>query len=390
MHLKSIFILFVCLINLKVYAVYDYNFPISLEAYPVVKTLDIGLVKKSDLRSTLLSATGDTNLLSNLFKQQITMVLFQVIPIEVAAVKEGVIFDGHLFAKTGISHATIASGQEKSDEIHTSSNRCGEVEMDFKIRKVTDNFYLVQKSFAGCNQKAEVIYTYEFYKTDKSKKNSDLQKFLYLKDTDYQISYRWKAASVEFSVVGDDTFFSLVSESLKTYQKLLKDKLKISFVKKESCEWASSEQHCIILFDSKEKKEDAPIHFAATNVLANPSSGEIVDADVLLRKADYDKWKENLKLMIDEQIKKTPESKVKLEQYYNTKSLQYLVNIVTHEFGHALGLAHNFSDKNKSIMGYNQLIDLADYDYDALNVLYNLKNKKRQSSDYELLKAPVQ
>lgn len=390
MPFKIILVLLVYLVNLKAYAVYDYNFPFSLETYSEVKTLDTSLIKKSDIRSTLLAAKGQTSLLSDAFNQQITQALFKVIPVETSANQKGVIFDGHLFTKTGISHASVDMGQEKSAEIYRSTNGCGDVEMESKIRKVNDRLYLIEKNFSGCDKKAQVVYTYEFYKKEKPKANSDLKKFLYLNDSQHHMPYRWKASSIEFGVVGDDTFFSLVSESLKTYQNLLKDKLKISFVKKDSCDWVSSEQHCIILYVSKEKKEDSSIHFAATNVLANPSSGEIIDADILMRKADYEKWKETLRLMIDEQIKKTPDSKAQLEQYYNSKSLQYLVNIVTHEFGHALGLAHNFSDKNKSIMGYNQLSTLADYDYDALNALYNLKNKERQTADYELLKAPVQ
>ncbi len=389
MPFKGLIVLLVCLVNFKAHADYDYNFPISLEIYPEVKTLEAGLIAKSDLRSTLLSVTGHTTLLSDVTKQKITQVLFRVTPVEVSVVKDGVIFDGHLFTKSDFTHATIAEGQKKSDEIHTSSDKCPEVKMKSKIRMVNDRYYLVQKNFSGCNKKAEVIYSYEIYKKEKPKKNSNLKNFLYLADTRYQIPYRWKAPSVEFGVVGDETFFNLVSEALKGYQNLLKAKLKINFVKKDSCDWAAAQQNCIILFESKEKKEDSSIHFAATNVLANPSSGEIVGADILLRKADYDKWKENLKIMIDEQVKKTPESKTKLDLYYNEKSLQYLVNIITHEFGHALGLAHNFSDKNKSIMGYNQLVDLADYDHDALNALYNLKNKNRQSS-YELLKAPAE
>lgn len=377
------------LTNYKALAAYDYNFPVSLETYPEVKVLDVGLIKKSDIRSTLLSATGQTDLLGESFKKPITQQLLKITPVNALIGKQGVTFDGHLFTKTALSHARIAEGQEKYDEIYTSSN-CGEVEMESKIRKVNEKFYLVQKNFSGCGKKAEVIYTYEFYKKVKSKPSPELQNYLYLADAEYQNPYHWKKPAVEFAVVGDEAFFLMVSETLKIYQNVLKDKLNISFVKKESCDWASPEQHCIILFDSKQKKEDSSIHFAATNVAANPSSGEIVDADILLRKTDYEKWKENLKLMIDEQIKKTPDSKAKLELFFNTKSLQYLVNIITHEFGHALGLAHNFSDKNKSIMGYNQLVDLADYDYDALNALYRLKNKKRQSSAYELLKTPVQ
>lgn len=367
--IKFFFFWLLILVGQCSWATYDYNFPIQFESYPKVTTIDPQLISKSEIRSTLFAAMGDTDLVSMLSNQKLTSLLLSTEMIEAVKKEKEYVLKDH----------------------YTSTNLCSETQVSTDVRKMNRTAYLVKKEFYGCNKRAQLVYTYEFYPKAKevAKISKEQKKYLYLSDKEHQVPYRWKKKEIEFQVVGNEKFFNLVSEALKNYKLLLEPQLKIKLIQSESCEWIDPNKHCIFLYDSKVKKQDNSIHFAATNLLANPVTGEIIDADILLRKADYEKWQEQLKAMIDEQVKKSPESKAKLDQYLAMKSLQYLVNIITHEFGHALGLAHNFSEKNQSIMGYNQLVNLADYDYDALNALYDLKNKKRSSVDYELVKAPV-
>lgn len=347
----------------------DYNFPIQFESYPKVTTIDSQLISKSEIRSTLFAAIGDTSLVAKLSNQKLTSLLLSTEVIEVVKKEKEYALKDH----------------------YTTTNLCSETQVSTDVRKMNQTTYLVKKEFYGCNKRAQLVYTYEFYPKAKriAKISKEQKKYLFLSDKEHQIPYRWKKNEIEFQVVGNENFFNVVSEALKNYKLFLDPQLKIKLKQSNSCEWTDPNKHCIFLYDSKVKKQDNSIHFAATNIIANPVTGEIIDADMLLRKADYEKWQEQLKAMIDEQVKKSPESKAKLDQYFAMKSLQYLVNIIAHEFGHALGLAHNFSEKNQSIMGYNQLVNLADYDYDALNVLYNLQNKKRSSADYELVKVPA-
>ena len=68
--------------------------------------------------------------------------------------------------------------------------------------------------------------------------------------------------------------------------------------------------------------------------------------------------------------KDRPDLAAKLASFSDRKLNTIVLNIVMHELGHVLGLAHNFNSGENSIMDYSDHVTLADYDLDALRAVY--------------------
>jgi hypothetical protein len=90
---------------------------------------------------------------------------------------------------------------------------------------------------------------------------------------------------------------------------------------------------------------------------------------ILLRAKEIRSQRNLLNAVVTAQIRKTPEKKKELLNYLQLKLQQLELNLFAHELGHALGLAHNFNEKEHSIMNYSSDIKLSDYDVDALRLL---------------------
>ena len=82
-----------------------------------------------------------------------------------------------------------------------------------------------------------------------------------------------------------------------------------------------------------------------------------------------------------------PETVKKLAEFKLRKIQTMRDNIIIHELGHLLGLAHNFSEKEKSVMSYNGQTALSDYDKAALKFLYL---KEKPSRSFEVRDRPAE
>ncbi|MCB0363110.1 MAG: matrixin family metalloprotease [Bdellovibrionales bacterium] len=165
------------------------------------------------------------------------------------------------------------------------------------------------------------------------------------------VKFRWnKKNPVEVNICGKDSLLrgDPIKEGVRTWREVLKDKSLIDVELKEAQNYPPFTDlnfHCIQIVDNYLLEQD-PRYIIRGITISIPSfgSGEIVDGDIFLFGREW--VKEGGLLDFD------------------------LTKLTRHEFGHFLGLDHQF--KIPSIMSYNkQDIYLTKYDYDAIEELYS-------------------
>ena len=91
---------------------------------------------------------------------------------------------------------------------------------------------------------------------------------------------------------------------------------------------------------------------------------------ILLRKREIRSQKNLIAALVRKEKIKNPEKAAEFEAFLRAKTENLALNLVAHELGHALGLAHNFNERENSIMNYSSETKLSDYDLDGLRLLY--------------------
>ncbi|MCB0348303.1 MAG: matrixin family metalloprotease [Bdellovibrionales bacterium] len=142
-----------------------------------------------------------------------------------------------------------------------------------------------------------------------------------------------------------------VEESIGHWQKTLENRLDIQLVRKPlGCPpFSDLNTHNIYLIDGVKTAYDH-INAGTTYTIR---LNELIESDIFLFKHELYKYAKTY----------SPESYKK----------QFL-RVVAHEFGHMLGLAHQFNPDIKSIMSYESIFELKDYDIEAVQALYPLRD----------------
>ncbi|NUM89653.1 MAG: matrixin family metalloprotease [Bdellovibrionales bacterium] len=132
------------------------------------------------------------------------------------------------------------------------------------------------------------------------------------------------------------------------------------------------------------------IEVALSGESGNPEDGTIKFGEVffsedarpllLLRKKELQEYSEMLSQLGQMQVEKRAlegEQKASFEKNFasfrRAKVEKMLLQIVTHELGHTLGLGHNFNPEELSIMDYSDRTELSAYDLDSLRWLFQGK-----------------
>ncbi len=110
--------------------------------------------------------------------------------------------------------------------------------------------------------------------------------------------------------------------------------------------------HCIYSADNYQTTFSGEIMNAGSTItIGDTFQGKLVHSNIII-------WlKENAKAGIPLDDK---------------SSLRRLRRVIAHEFGHMLGLHHQFSDDIESIMSYKGVEWITDYDYEVIARLYPL------------------
>jgi hypothetical protein len=183
--------------------------------------------------------------------------------------------------------------------------------------------------------------------------------------TKYPFSYvegpgvitRWpknKILKVELCDTRHKHMKASLKEAVSAWAAPLQKKLKIEYSESKKYKpFSDLNQKCVYLVEHRIEDARAEVGaFGATLSVVDYSHMRFVDSDVLIFKDEFLKGHST---------------------FDSDSSIQDLYFVILHELGHFLGLDHNFSKNNKSIMGYNFKIErkLHRTDIEAIQALYN-------------------
>lgn len=266
---------------------------------------------------------------------------------------------------------------------------CPKIKKELVIKSSSESHISWRRMFAGCGKTLVLDQNIYFY-TKEAMGSVAESSFGYLRDPETATPFRWKK-KILLSI--DDSFSTEERDDLVWAIRLYQSKapfLKLDFQRIPLLKSPPDnvDVHGIYAYESEQTGHlyDRSQRFAVATVAGNPSSGEIVDADIVIRRVELNQFEQTLDALISAQEKKaSPEIKAKLRAYRSQKLQQMRRNLFLHEIGHILGLSHNFSESEKSIMSYEMLTDLSSYDVAALDFLYTGKKPERS---FEFQKSP--
>jgi hypothetical protein len=170
---------------------------------------------------------------------------------------------------------------------------------------------------------------------------------------------RWGAPTASLSLCGlpNERLKNLVREAAAQWQKALEGRLKIEIrdVPKGYPPFSDINFNCVYWVDGYRPTPNARVRESGTTkLLPHPWGNLIMDADIFFYAAEFAKI---------EAASETEKDKSQLESFHFT---------ALHEIGHWLGLDHPYREGEKSVMSYEGLRELQEYDIAKIQALYPL------------------
>lgn len=121
----------------------------------------------------------------------------------------------------------------------------------------------------------------------------------------------------------------------------------------------------LVYSETSGDERDGAIRFGGLYVRKEPAGLVIV-----LRAKEVREHGVLMDKLIATQLKDAPSKAKALAAFKLQKSQEMGLNLLMHELGHALGLAHNFNEAEASIMDYSTRTKFSKYDEDALRLVF--------------------
>jgi hypothetical protein len=157
---------------------------------------------------------------------------------------------------------------------------------------------------------------------------------------------------------------NLSESALKQWQKALNKRLDLQadIIEKSKCPpFSDLNSHTILHVKGYIEYFGKALQQGSTFIVPNFFDSEILDGDIFILESDWDEALGDGKKLSD----------TKSLENFHIKVLYQTT--IAHELGHLLGLHHQFSPEIPSIMGYDDVNELTNYDYKAIQELYPLR-----------------
>lgn len=188
----------------------------------------------------------------------------------------------------------------------------------------------------------------------------DNSPYFFLTGKGYPTSWREKTnLEISFCNPYESKFEELSREAIDSWREVLKDRVNLSMNVKKCAPFSDVNERGIYMMDvymvSPIKGRDVG---GITIPMVDPMTGKIHDSDIFIMRSElYEKYGKGA---------------YKSVGYVNEEGHTTLKRIISHEYGHWLGLGHNF--ETPSIMNYDyNSSNLTGYDKDAVQHLYPLR-----------------